>query len=129
MNRFNFKIILSILGLLLTINGIAMLLPLPFAIYYGEEWQAIVYSALLSFLAGAPVWMILNRGTNRELKRRDVAVLFSSHLMHEVSRLCDQIIIVSSGIVVASGTTEEIRDIAGEENLEEAFVKLVEKVI
>ena len=71
MSRFNFKIILSILGLLLTINGVAMLLPLPFAIYYGEEWQSMVYSSMLSFLAGAPVWMILNRGTNRELKRRD----------------------------------------------------------
>ena len=64
-----------------------------------------------------------------ELKRQGVAVLFSSHLMHEVSRLCDKIIIISEGIVVATGTTDEIRESAGEENLEDAFVKLVEKVI
>ena len=64
-----------------------------------------------------------------ELKQQGVAVLFSSHLMHEVSRLCDKIIIISEGIVVATGTTDEIRESAGEENLEDAFVKLVEKVI
>lgn len=61
-----------------------------------------------------------------ELKRRDIAVLFSSHLMHEVARLCDHIVIMSEGSIVASGTTDEIRATSGEENLEEAFVKLVE---
>ncbi|MFT5211348.1 MAG: sodium transport system ATP-binding protein [Flavobacterium sp.] len=64
-----------------------------------------------------------------ELKRQGVAVLFSSHLMHEVSRLCDKIIIVSQGTVVATGTTDEIRESAGEDNLEDAFVKLAEKDI
>ena len=64
-----------------------------------------------------------------ELKSRNKAVLFSSHLMHEVSRLCDHIIIVSEGSIVASGTTDEIRASAGEDNLEEAFVKLVERVV
>lgn len=58
-----------------------------------------------------------------------VAVVFSSHLMHEVARLCDEIVIVSQGIVVAHGTTDEIRRFAGEENLEDAFVELVERVI
>ena len=64
-----------------------------------------------------------------ELKHRGVAVLFSSHLMHEVARLCDHIVIISEGLIVASGTTDEIRAITGEENLEEAFVKLVEQVV
>jgi len=61
-----------------------------------------------------------------ELKTKNIAVLFSSHLMHEVSRLCDHIVIVSEGSIVASGTTDEIRAAAGEDNLEDAFVKLVE---
>ncbi len=65
----------------------------------------------------------------QELKVRDVSVLFSSHVMHEVARLCDRIVIISDGIVVASGTTGEIRENAGEENLEDAFVKLIERVI
>ncbi len=63
-----------------------------------------------------------------ELRSQNVTLLFSSHLMHEVSRLCDHIIIISEGIVVASGTTDEIRDAAKEDNLEDAFVKLVERV-
>ena len=53
-------------------------------------------------------------------------VLFSSHLMHEVARLCDEIVIIARGRVIAAGTTEQISDIAREDNLEEAFVKLVE---
>ena len=63
-----------------------------------------------------------------ELRQRNITVLFSSHLMHEVSRLCDHIIIVSEGAIVASGTTDKIRAAAQEDNLEDAFVKLVEGV-
>ncbi len=62
-----------------------------------------------------------------ELKNRNITVLFSSHLMHEVSRLCDHIVIVSAGTVVASGTPDEIRNSTDEENLEDAFVQLVER--
>ena len=61
-----------------------------------------------------------------ELKRQNIAVLFSSHLMHEVARLCDEIIIVASGAVVATGSAEQISAFAQEENLEDAFIKLVE---
>jgi len=61
-----------------------------------------------------------------ELKQRNITILFSSHLMHEVARLCDEIIIITSGKVVAQGTTSEIRSIAGEDNLEDAFVRLSE---
>jgi sodium transport system ATP-binding protein len=64
-----------------------------------------------------------------ELSTQQITVLFSSHLMHEVARLCDHIVIVSEGQVVAAGTTDEIRAAAGEQDLEDAFVKLVEKVI
>mgnify|MGYP001236743182 FL=1 len=61
-----------------------------------------------------------------ELKRQNIAVLFSSHLMHEVARLCDEIIIVASGAVAAMGSAEQISAFAKEENLEDAFIKLVE---
>ena len=71
MMRFNFKLIFSILGLLLTINGIAMLLALPFSLYYGEDWRPIVFSAAITVFAGLPIWLILNKSTDRELKRRD----------------------------------------------------------
>ncbi len=71
MRRFNLKLIFSILGLLLTINGLAMLLALPFSIYYGEDWRPIVYAAAITIFAGVPVWLILNKSVDRELKRRD----------------------------------------------------------
>ena len=71
MSRFNFKLIFSILGLLLSINGVAMLLALPFTLYYGEDWRPIVYSAAITVFAGLPVWLILSKKTHRELKRRD----------------------------------------------------------
>ena len=64
-----------------------------------------------------------------ELKGMGITVLFSSHLMHEVARLCDKIVIVSMGEVVADGSTDMIRSLAGEQDLEDAFVKLVEQVI
>ncbi len=64
----------------------------------------------------------------QELKLNDVMVLFSSHVMHEVSRLCDQIVIISEGVVITSGTGDEIRSEAAEDNLEEAFIKLVERI-
>ena len=64
-----------------------------------------------------------------ELKNRNICVTFSSHMMHEVARLCDHIVIISEGTVVTAGSAEEIRATAKEENLEEAFIKLVEAVI
>ena len=62
-----------------------------------------------------------------ELRQLGLCVLFSSHIMHEVSRLCDEIVIIAEGQVVAQGVPDAIRESAGEENLEDAFVKLSER--
>ena len=51
-------------------------------------------------------------------------VLFSSHIMQEVSALCDRIIIISGGRIVAFGTPEQIKLETGHDNLEDAFVAL-----
>jgi len=51
-------------------------------------------------------------------------VLFSSHVMQEVSALCDTIIVIARGRVVASGTPDELREQTGHQNLEDAFVAL-----
>lgn len=61
-----------------------------------------------------------------ELRGLGITVLFSSHLMHEVARLCDHIVIISMGKLVVEGTTDRIRDVANESDLEDAFVKLSE---
>ena len=60
----------------------------------------------------------------RALRESGKCVLFSSHVMQEVAALCDEIVIVAGGSVVASGTPEAIRASAGCEDLEEAFVRL-----
>ena len=64
------------------------------------------------------------RALIRELKAEGRAVLFSSHVMQEVAALCDTIVIIASGRVVATGSPEAIRARAGTEDLEEAFVRL-----
>ncbi len=61
----------------------------------------------------------------RELRAEGRCVIFSSHIMQEVAALCDRIVIVAQGRAVAAGTADELRERAGEHNLEDAFVKLI----
>ena len=49
--------------------------------------------------------------------------------MHEVSRLCDDIVIINQGKVIASGTPDEIRSQGGSDQLEDAFLNLLEASI
>jgi sodium transport system ATP-binding protein len=60
----------------------------------------------------------------RKLREQGRCVLFSSHVMQEVSALCDSIVIIASGRVVAHGTPNELRNQTGEDSLEDAFVAL-----
>ena len=60
-----------------------------------------------------------------QLKDEGRCVLFSSHIMQEVAALCDRIVIVARGRVVAEGTPDELRALTGEANLEDAFVKAI----
>ena len=64
------------------------------------------------------------RAVIRQLRDEGRAVLFSSHVMQEVSALCDAIVLLAAGHVVACGTPDELRARAGHENLEDAFVVL-----
>ena len=60
----------------------------------------------------------------RRLRQRGRCVLFSSHVMQEVSALCDAIIVIAGGRVIARGTVDELRAQTGHHNLEDAFVAL-----
>jgi sodium transport system ATP-binding protein len=60
----------------------------------------------------------------RALSREGRCVVFSSHVMQEVSALCDRIVMIARGRVVADGAPDELRDQTGEQNLEDAFVAL-----
>ena len=68
------------------------------------------------------------RTLRRLLKRlRDEGhcLLFSSHVMQEVAALCDEVVVIAHGTVVASGAPEDIRARTGESTLEDAFVHLI----
>ena len=65
------------------------------------------------------------RGFLRQLRDEGRCVIFSSHIMQEVAALCDRIVIIAKGRVVASGTADELRAQTGEANLEDAFVKAI----
>ena len=64
------------------------------------------------------------RAIVRRLRDEGRCVLFSSHVMQEVSALCDSIVVIASGRVVAQGTANELRHQTGCDNLEDAFVAL-----
>lgn len=61
----------------------------------------------------------------RGLREEGKCVLFSSHIMQEVSALCDNIVIIDKGRVAASGAPQEILDITDMDNLEDAFVTAI----
>jgi len=60
-----------------------------------------------------------------ELRARGQCIVLSSHIMQEVAALCDDIVIVAHGRIVAQGTTEALRERFGNKSLEDIFVETV----
>ena len=97
-----------------------------------------IRTALARALVHAPRNLILDEPTNgldvpsvRKLrsllvKLRDAGhcILFSSHVMQEVALLCDDVVVIAAGRVVATGTPEALRESAGAASFEDAFVSL-----
>jgi sodium transport system ATP-binding protein len=61
----------------------------------------------------------------RGLRDEGRTLLFSSHVMQEVAALCDRIVILAAGKVVAQGTADELIAQSGSQSLEDAFVGLI----
>jgi sodium transport system ATP-binding protein len=65
------------------------------------------------------------RGFLLGLRAEGRCVLLSSHIMQEVARLCDRIVVIAHGRVVAHGSPEELRASTGCASLEDAFVEII----
>jgi len=52
-------------------------------------------------------------------------VVFCTHIMSEADRLCDRVAVIHDGVIKAEGTVAQLKEQAGEENLERVFLKLV----
>lgn len=100
----------------------------------GERMKTTLARAIVH----SPEYVLLDEPTNgldvittravrhllRSLRDDGKCVLFSSHLMHEVENLCDRVIIIVAGEVVADGSVQEIVATSDCRTLEDAFVKL-----
>ena len=101
----------------------------------GEKMKVAIARALVH----DPATILLDEPTNgldimsvralreqlRQLRGEGKCVLFSSHVMQEVAALCDRIVILGEGRVVAQGTAAELIAQSGAATLEDAFVSLL----
>jgi sodium transport system ATP-binding protein len=66
-------------------------------------------------------------GFIRECRARGKTVIFSSHVMSEVEKLCDHLAVIHGGRILAEGTLAQLRERTGRADLEDIFVHLVEE--
>jgi ABC-2 type transport system ATP-binding protein len=60
-----------------------------------------------------------------QLKERGTAVMFSTHILEIAERMCDRVIIINNGYIVAAGTLAELRSRSqGQGSLEDIFLSL-----
>ena len=64
------------------------------------------------------------RGILHGLKAANKCVLLSSHIMQEISALCDELIVIAAGKVLYQGGLEQLLVHTGDNNLEDAFVNM-----
>ncbi|MFK7953752.1 MAG: TrkH family potassium uptake protein [Ekhidna sp.] len=70
--RFNYKVILKVIGTLLMINGAFMLTCIPFSLYYGgNDLNALLISSAITALAGSILWVFTKNNKSNELRKKD----------------------------------------------------------
>lgn len=75
----------------------------------------------LDVIARRELWRIILK-----LKGK-ITIILTTHYLEEIEALCDRILIMSKGNVLAIGTSDEIKKNADAVTLEDAFVKIVEE--
>lgn len=61
-----------------------------------------------------------------EARNQGKTIIFSSHHMSEVERLCDRMVVMHEGVIRGAGTPESLKQETGQPSLEKAFLKLVD---
>jgi ABC-2 type transport system ATP-binding protein len=59
-----------------------------------------------------------------QLRNRGAAVFFSTHILEIAERMCDRVMIINKGEIVAAGTLAELRSMRGDGSLEDIFLSV-----
>ena len=60
-----------------------------------------------------------------DLKRQGRTIIYSTHIMTEAERICDEVAIIERGKILAHGSLESIRNQSASRSLEDVFVEVV----
>lgn len=75
----------------------------------------------LDVFARRELWGIINK------LKKNITIVLTSHYLEEIENLCDRVAILSHGKLIKVGTINELKELAGVQTFEDAFIKLVEK--
>ncbi|MCS6880684.1 MAG: ABC transporter ATP-binding protein [Oscillochloridaceae bacterium] len=100
---------------------------------HGMRQKAVVIGALLhnpkAFFLDEPTVGLDPRSARlikdilRETAHQGAAILMSTHILEIAERMCDRVVIINEGVIVAAGTLEELRA-GGQASLEDIFLAL-----
>lgn len=62
-----------------------------------------------------------------DLREAGKSIIFSTHIMSEVEKLCDRVAIIHKGSILATGTKEELRETHGQMSMEDLFFALIDQ--
>ena len=85
----------------------------PRVVFFDEPLNGLDANAALSF-----------KTLITSLARDGKTIVYCSHILDVVERVCERVVIIHEGRIVADGTTQELRERAGEPTLERVFNKL-----
>lgn len=70
--RFNYRVIFTVLGLLILLNGAFMMLCIPFSLYFGgDDLQGLLISGSIAMVFGFVIFMVAKKNRSKELKKKD----------------------------------------------------------
>lgn len=61
----------------------------------------------------------------KEEKKRGKCIVYSTHYMEEAENICDKVVLINKGKIIATGTPKEIKKETNTTNLRDAFFKLI----